>query len=317
MSNKANEPEKTSTRPVKQARKWNFGNVFWGLLIILVGTLLLLKNFNIISVNLLDLWRLWPVLIIGLGLSMLSLRGWLGALVSFIASILLLGLVALTIIDNPIYPGIISPNVQTTTQSESAGDAKSLQVTVEAGAANITLGSSQQQRGVKTVQESNQPNLTKSSTMVNDSHHIIFSTKDPQTPWFGNVTNNITTTLTESIPIDIILQTGATSISGDLSRVKLSSLAIKTGASDIDLRLGLAQEKQSINISAGASDVTLRAPKQAGVQIKSQSTLANTHFEGVDKKSDSLYESANFNEAKTKIIIEAELGVSQFTVKRY
>lgn len=317
MSNKANEPEKTSTRPAKQARKWNFGSVFWGLLIILIGTLLLLKNFNIINVNLLGLWRLWPVLIIGLGLSMLSLRGWLGALVSFIASVLLLGLVALTIIDNPIYPGTISPNIQTTTQSESASDAKSLQVTVEAGAANITLASNQQQRGVEAVQESSQPNLTKSSANINDSRHVTFSTKDPQTPWFSNATNNITTTFTESIPVDVILQTGATSIAGDLSKVKLSSLAIKTGASNIDLRLGLAQEKQSINISAGASDITLRTPKQAGVQIKSQPTLANTHFEGIDRKSDSLYESANFNEAKTKIIIEAELGVSQFTVKRY
>ena len=92
---------------------------------------------------------------------------------------------------------------------------------------------------------------------------------------------------------------------------------IKTGASEINLRLGSVQKQQEITINAGASDITFHVPKEAGVQIKSDSALTETNFEGVDKISDSLYESPNFSEAKSKIIINAGLGVSRFAIEQY
>lgn len=322
MSNKtesktSSETEKTNTSPREHAKKWNFGGVFWGLFIILIGVLLLLENFKIVDVNFANLWRLWPVLIIGLGLSLLSLRGWFGALVSFLAAVILLGLVALTVIDNPIYPGIIGSNTQTITQTEFANGAKSLQVTTQTGAANITLSSSRQQHGVEAVQKSNRPTLTKTAETIGDSRHVTFSTKSAQTFWFNGSNNDIALNFTQSTPLSLVLETGATSITGDLSKTKLTSLAIKTGASEINLRLGSVQKQQEITINAGASDITFHIPKEAGVQIKSDSALTETHFEGVDKISDSLYESPNFSEAKSKIIINAGLGVSRFAIEQY
>ena len=85
----------------KKSKNWNIGAIFWGLLFVLIGVLLLLNNFGIIEVNLSNIWQLWPVIIIGIGLSVLSPRGWLWGIISVILTIAMLGLVAFAVIDNP------------------------------------------------------------------------------------------------------------------------------------------------------------------------------------------------------------------------
>jgi len=55
-------------------KKWPIGRIFWGLLLIILGGLLIIDNFNLVNVNWLDLWRLWPLIIIAIGLSVLSIR---------------------------------------------------------------------------------------------------------------------------------------------------------------------------------------------------------------------------------------------------
>ena len=59
-------------------RKFDFGNLFWGLLLLFIGTMFLLDNMNVVELQLSYLWRLWPLLIVATGVSLLSIKGWLG-----------------------------------------------------------------------------------------------------------------------------------------------------------------------------------------------------------------------------------------------
>ncbi len=317
MSKQEKTAEPVEVPPVRTVRKWNVGSVFWGLLFVLVGTLLLLDNLGFVTTHFANIWQLWPVLIIGAGLSLLSLRGWIGGLVSFVAAIALLGLVTLTLVDNPIYPGLRDATTQTTTVSDAADGAKQLQVTIDTGAADITLSSSRDRRGVQAIQESTQPSLAKSATTDGDKRSVVFSTDAPRAAWLRNTQNSLAFDFTRSIPVALSIDTGATSVSGDLSQVRLSSLAIDTGASSIDLRLGMRQQRQEITLDGGASKITLHIPKQAGVRVESSDGLTQTDFEGLDKVSDSRYESSDFDDAKTQITIRTDLGVSRFEIQRY
>jgi len=41
------------------------GSIFWGAVLIILGAIFLLANFNVVSYD--NLWRFWPVLVIGFG----------------------------------------------------------------------------------------------------------------------------------------------------------------------------------------------------------------------------------------------------------
>lgn len=302
----------------KAARQWNVGGIFWGLLLVLVGVILLLDNLGVIKADFSNVWQLWPVVIIGAGLSLLSLRGWVGAVVSFVVAVLLLGLVAFAVVDNPLRSNTRSSSeVQTTALSDSADGAKSLDVEVNVGAASIEFGSSDSRQGVEAVQRSNRPSLEHSAKTEGDTREIEFRTKQWGFSWFGSLRNDIAIDLTRSLPVALTIDSGAVSVSGDLSQVRLSSLNIDTGASSVDLRLGQKEPRQTVVIDAGASDVTLHIPKSSAIRVEMNGGLTSTEIEGADKLSDSLYQTADFDRAESQITLRVDMGASSFQIKRY
>ncbi|MGB2787436.1 MAG: DUF5668 domain-containing protein, partial [Candidatus Saccharimonadaceae bacterium] len=139
IETKAPEPaEPQQTRKVEpEAKRWNVGNLFWGLMLIFIGTLVLIDNLNIVNVNFGDLWQLWPIFIIGAGVSMLSLRGWLAGVIMFLLTVAMLALAAFTAIENPYFNPTPELKSQTVTIAAEATSSpvKSLDVSVKAGAA--------------------------------------------------------------------------------------------------------------------------------------------------------------------------------------
>ena len=314
-------PKSVEAEPVKSekiAKKRNVGSIFWGLLFVLVGTLLLLDNLGIVKVNLWNVWELWPVIIIGIGLSFLSLRGWLSALISLVAIVALLGLVVFVLVDGSPYPDTNKSSGQTTTLSDAADGAKRLKVGIDTGAANIVLSSSRERKGVEVSQSSDFLRLVKKTETKGDTRHVLFSTDFARRGFqLGGANNKLQVDLTRSLPVALEIDTGATSVSGDLSQVRLTSLDIDTGASSIDLRLGALEQRQDVTLDAGASSIILHIPKQAGVRVESNSGLTKLNFDGIDKVSESTYESLNFASSDRQIIIHADLGVSGFEIRKY
>jgi uncharacterized membrane protein len=303
----------------KKSKNWNIGAMFWGLLFVLIGVLLLLNNFGIIEVNLSNIWQLWPVVIIGIGLSVLSPRGWLWGIISVILTIAMLGLVAFAVIDNPTYRNIQGwSNQDTKKLSDDAVNAAKIDITIDTPATSLSLSSSDSRRGVEAIQQSKSTNLNIDAETRGDTRYIRIGSESSRRFWFrGDVANNLDIDLTRKLPVSLSIDTGAASVSGDLSQVKLKSLNIDTGASSIDLKLGAIESRQEVVLDAGASKLAFKIPKSVGVRVESSGGLKSTSFEGIEKVSDSVYESKGFADSEKQITIRADLGVSRFEISRY
>ena len=55
-------------------------NLFLGIIILFVGVAALLASFNVIDISWHIVWRLWPLLLIFLGIAVLPVKDWLKAL---------------------------------------------------------------------------------------------------------------------------------------------------------------------------------------------------------------------------------------------
>ncbi|MEI6053992.1 MAG: DUF5668 domain-containing protein [Candidatus Saccharibacteria bacterium] len=73
---------------------WGIGRIFWGLLLVLVGVMLIAENFGYINVNWVDLLRLWPLLVIAAGLSILSVKSVVWKIFTIILAVVTLSAIA-------------------------------------------------------------------------------------------------------------------------------------------------------------------------------------------------------------------------------
>ena len=316
--------EETVTEPVttvkpEQKKSFRVGAIFWGALFVFVGTLLLLDNLGVINVHFMNLWQLWPVLIIGAGVSMFSLRGWVAGIVSLALVLSLAGLAWLVAVDDSFYQS--TQNVQTkavTLGDTIAATDKELDVSLNTGAIDLTLSSNDMARTFSAEVTSSHLVLNQESTRVSDgTRYVTLKTDMTRGWWLGPVNNSMNLELTEKLPLNLRVDTGASTVTGDLSNAQLKTMSLNVGASNVDLKFGTKQALQDITFEGGASKITLRVPSATGVRVELESGLTHTDFAGVTKLSDDLYESDDYNAAQNKIAIFAKLGASSFTIVRY
>lgn len=299
------------------AARWSPGGVFWGILFIVIGILILLDNLGVLSIYLERIWFLWPVAIIGIGISLLSVRSTLLRILSLIFVLAVCSVVAYILV-SPQAVSIDSSGVpQKISVSSTSKDLRSAEVVVDAGAARINLSSDKNVLLVDASLESDWLSLQHTSTRRDGVQLVNISTDTKRTFWIGSYRNDLDVTLGRTLPTSLTIKAGASQLKGDLSDVRISRLVLKMGASDINLRVGDRLARQDIEIDAGASNVVLYMPADAGVRVRSESGLTHVNLEGVNKISDSIYESDDFANSSNQIIVEAKLGVSNFTIRRY
>src|SRR5690554_843558 len=102
-----------------EPRRWNAGSLFWGLLVILIGGLMLLDNIGVYDFDIARIWQLWPIIIIGIGISMLSLKGWLAGLLS---GLLIVGTLAAIVYVTSFEQNTTSGEAKTVSQVIAAPD---------------------------------------------------------------------------------------------------------------------------------------------------------------------------------------------------
>ena len=289
---------------------------FWALILFFIGIAFLGNNFGWFSVNIDNIWRFWPVILIIIALSMLTRRGIMGTIFGGIVVILIVAGIVLSIV----FGGSRQPKEVTTqnfnetfTEDITAG-----KVVINAGAGSINIGGISSDF-VSGKLESNIATL-KVTPEINDGKKTIDLSLDVTnnwSSWFGHNTNELTVDLTDKIPLEMILNVGAMYLNLDFSKIKLENLEIKSGATSANLKFGQLVDFATFNLDTGASSNNILLPSGVGARVKIDSGVSSTDLKDFDKIDDDTYQTEGYDQAGKKIDMDIKMGAASLNMKWY
>ncbi|MFC2130846.1 LiaI-LiaF-like domain-containing protein [Bacteroidota bacterium] len=127
--------------------------------------------------------------------------------------------------------------------------------------------------------------------------------------------NDVTLKMNPNPIWDLDFDIGAVDFDCDLTKFKVKTIMIDVGAADVDLKLGELYGETYIDIDAGASNVEINIPVNAGCRIDAKTGLSNKDFNGFNRIDDSWF-TLDFENATQKIVINISGGISNFEVFR-
>ncbi len=296
---------------------WSVNRIFWGMLFVVIGGLMLAANFDLVEVNWLNLWRLWPLMVIAFGLSILSIRHWVWKLTSLLLIIATMVAIVWVSVVGELYSSPVE-NYSSTVKTISK-KIKNAEINIAAGASSISIGSKNQVVIAEAELTSNIADIENKSTFKNDTQYVELNMNPFEKShwWTGDIKSDFNITLCRHLPLIVNLDAGASDTQIDLSDAKISKMIIKAGASSLDIKLGDKLALTELEVDSGVSSVVIRVPESSGVQVIMDDGLTSRDMADLNDIGEGQFESIGYDSAVNKIKITAKIGVSSFTIERY
>jgi hypothetical protein len=299
------------------------GGVVGPLVLIFIGGVFLLQNAGYLPPNFwLNLWRLWPVVLVLAGIELLLAHRvpWL-ALVGLAAIVLVLGGVAS---GSSLSRSPTQAVVTHSSQTDLAG-ATQAAVTVRFGAGQLSIGplASAADTQLAATNYSGPPDLEPQASYsavggTGQLDYQVYGHGPGFMPFVGGQSESrMDLNLSPTVPITALnVQTGATDAHLDLSNLLVSNLEINVGAASTWVRLPATAKTTNAHIAGGAATITLEIPPGVGAQIRHRGGLSTVNVDQSRFPSvgEGLYRSADYLTAPNNVDISIETGVTSIQV---
>lgn len=322
----------------------DYKKIFWGLTLIVFGLAVILRNLGFINFEWYQLWRLWPILLVLWGISMLPVKGFIKLIVS--CAVLAGGIYLVHVYDRARWldnQGAWDRREQherhrehersRRNQDERRKDRqadwetqtlnfpydpaiKSAKLELDAAAGNFEVRSLTKDHLIEFNKEGNIGTYSLTSDVQSNRHVINLSLED------GVVTshrfrNDVDIKLHPDPAWEFSFDIGAANIDMDFSHFKANNIQIDGGASSIALRIGSKTKETRVTINAGASSITIEVPEGSGCQIITNTVLSAKTLPQFRQIERGHYETEGFADAQNKIFINVDAAVSNLEVRRY
>jgi hypothetical protein len=128
--------------------------------------------------------------------------------------------------------------------------------------------------------------------------------------------NKINLKLNASVLWDMKFEFGAGKADFDLSEYKVKNLSIKTGLTETDVKLGDKVDNLDVKIESGLTSIEFQVPESVGCRIDIDGGLNEKDFDGFIQKNGH-WETPNFDKATKKINLNFNGGLQSLKVRRY
>lgn len=193
--------------------------------------------------------------------------------------------------------------------------AKELEVVVNFGAGQLEVtGGADEWVNGEAVYE---PEIMKPEVeydLVGKVGKIVVS--QPEKIKLGSQKNEWDLRVNEEVPIDLVINAGASKSDLDLKGIMLNGLEVNAGVGDVTVDLGGNWESSfDAHISSGVGKMTVLLPKDTGVRIKASKGIGSSNYEGLISRGDGIYENESYEDAKVKIDLKVDIGIGDVTFK--
>lgn len=305
-------------------------SIFIGLFLIMVGVIVFLVTSGYGSWEMIwQIWRLWPVLLIFIGIRIIW-HGPSGEWLSYGFWLLVaLGIIILLVMNprsgmGPAESGNIT---HTTVNRSDYPRVTTGKVLVSFGGGQIVLGSNtgewldgdfggfNARPSVRNFQDTLEVQLTQTGHFPKTWRlHRGSEWNDKQGP---NHDFRWDIQLSPELPWDIELRTGGIKGDADLSGIAVKQLRLKMGAGDFNLILGDKNNNTTVNVESGASHIQMKVPKSSGVKVKLSGALVNTNIKNLGWISNNqTYISPDYETAANHVNVELNMAVGNFELEK-
>jgi hypothetical protein len=302
-------------------------HIFWGLLFIVLGGLVLINNFTTMFMDWSTIWKLWPLVVILLGLSILIKHKYGKGVVAGLAAIILAFAIfasfktATHFVSNDFHIdlGDDADNKYGTSEYEESFDSTLNFATLnfEAGGGSFKITDTTNNLFYATT-EGIQNNYSLTRNDEDSSSTINFKMGNKSVFRFGKDYKNKVDISLNSKPVwDMNFDVGAASMDFDLTPFKVKTVDVDMGAASITIKLNNLYPETEVIVDAGASDINILIPKGSGCKIVTDGALSSKHFSDFKKIDSDNYQTENFEQSNNKVYINIECGVSSISVDRY
>jgi uncharacterized membrane protein len=300
-------------------------NIIWGLILVLIGVLFILKNLDIIYFSWYSLWKLWPLLLVMIGVTILPVKD------SIKVALAIVVLIA-TAFFLVYYPAFHTRNndrsVDNSQDNLSNQDTREIDQRIfevydsviteaylkfDAAAGDFTIDQPTDEL-FEFEKDGNLGRYTYSIKDLGAKREISIELEEGRIVR-ADLKNKVSIKLNPKPVWDIKVDVGAANIVLDLSSFKIQKLDIDGGASSINIRLGGLQADSKIKINSGASSITIKVPREFACEVST--VLSSKDLEGFDKVGSGTYVTPGFSDKTENIVIDVEAAVSSLTVERY
>ena len=291
----------------------NRRNLLWPIVLILVGILMLLVQFGVVSLNWADLWRLWPVLLILVGLSIVLRDTRYGSIVLVLAAVVLIGGAAVLL-----QRGDLGSKLSTETLAYPVGDVASARVSLDVGVGEFNVDASGSADFLVEGEISYDPRRTTLSTNMKTSDgraEVQISAKNSgAVGGYHSRAEVWQVRLNPDVPMHLVLNGGVGESDVDLRAARLTRLEVNAGVGEVDLRLP-ANGAYSVDINGGVGKLTLELPENVEARVHVDPGLGEVSVDRRFAKRGNEYVTAGYDAADGRVEIEIDGGVGAITVR--
>jgi hypothetical protein len=302
----------------QSGRQRRRGGLVGPTILIALGIVFLLNNLGYLSWGIWDsLLRLWPVVLIAVGLDLLvGRRSMLGS--ALVALLVLLGLCMAVW-----WSGFWLPNgiaIVGETINQPLGGARSADVDIGMGAGQLHIGALAESDNLieGRVDRAGNEQIARTFTMNGDT--AVFGLKS-RAAWpfmFGERRSDGVEwdlRLNRAIPLRLHIDTGAGQAALDLARLHIANLEINTGVGQTTLTL--PQEGQfAARINGGIGQVVVTIPAGMAARIVATTGLGQVNITGNFQRNGNVSVSPGYDGATNRVDLTVNGGIGSLVIRQ-
>ena len=294
------------------------GSLVWPVILIGAGIVLFLNNLGRLNWSVWEtLFRLWPLVLVSIGLEIIIGRRSLWG--SSIVALLLLGVLAIAV--SGIVPPLGGSGVATTeTITLPVGNARRAEVDIAFGAGSLNISALPESAGLieGKLDLANNEKADWESRQGGDTIYFKLRSRGHWNMWSGRIWSETKVWeigLTRDLPLKLTFNAGVGRSTLDLSQLNISDLRLRGGVGQVALTLP-RRGKLDARIDGGVSEVTVLAPAGMALRIRADGGIGGVTVDGHFDRSGDVYTSPGYATAENRVDLRIDGGIGRVHVRQ-